>query len=160
MSDCPDPRHHFIYSVLKARISSVFSKIPDWLARDVILPFLATRLALLLVARLGFSLVPLPVVFSSAWEIGVDGNRHAVVNHISATTHPWVNMLSRWDAGWYIEIARDGYHYEPGMPSNAAFFPLYPLLIRATHTLLFLPENSYWWLLSGIAVSNIALLVA
>src|SRR5690349_24800808 len=86
MSDCPDPRHRLIYSVLKARISSVFSKIPDWFARDVIIPFLVTRLTLLLVARLSFSLVPLPVVFPSAWEIGVDGNRHAVMNHISATT--------------------------------------------------------------------------
>jgi len=69
-------------------------------------------------------------------------------------------MLSRWDAGWYVEISRDGYHYQPGMPSNAAFFPLYPLLIRATHGLFFLPENDYWWLLTGIVLSNIALLVA
>jgi hypothetical protein len=69
-------------------------------------------------------------------------------------------MLSRWDGSWYIEIARDGYHYQPGMPSNAAFFPLYPLLIRAIHALLFLPENDYWWLLTGIVLSNIALLVA
>lgn len=160
MSDCPNPRHRSIYSVLKARISSVLSKIPDWFARDVIIPFVITRLALLLVARLGFSLLPLPIAFPSPWEIGADGNKHAVVSHISATTHPWVNMLSRWDAGWYVEIARDGYHYEPGMPSNAAFFPLYPLLIRAIHTLLFLPDNDYWWLLSGILVSNIALLVA
>jgi mannosyltransferase PIG-V len=160
MSDCPNPRHRSIYSVLKARISSVFSKIPYWFARDVIIPFLVTRLALLLVARLGFSLIPLPIAFPSAWEIGVDGNRHAAVNHVSATTHPWINTLSRWDAGWYVEIARDCYHYEPAMPSNAAFFPLYPLLIRATHALLFLPNNDYWWLLSGIVVSNIALLVA
>ena len=117
-------------------------------------------MVLLSVARLSFSLVPLAITFPSAWEIGADGNRHAVVNHVSATTHPWVNMLSRWDAGWYVEIARDGYRYEPGMPSNAAFFPLYPLLIRATHTLLFLPENDYWWLLTGIVLSNLALLVA
>src|ERR1044072_4049706 len=109
MSDCPNSRHRWIYSVLKAPISSVFSKIPDWFARDVIIPFFITRLALLLVARLGFSLVPLTIAFSSAWEIGVDGNSHGVVNHVSATTHPWVNMLSRWDAGWYVEIARDGY---------------------------------------------------
>ena len=112
-----------------------------------------------MVARLGFSLVPLPIAFPSAWEIGADGNRHAVANHVSATTHPWVNMLSRWDAGWYVEVARDGYHYQPGMPSNAAFFPFYPLLIRATHALLFLPENDYWWSLTGIVLSNVALLV-
>jgi hypothetical protein len=142
------------------RISFAFSKIPSWLARDVIIPFVITRLALLLVARLGFLLIPLPIAFSAAWEIGADGKRQAALNHVSATTHPWVNMLSRWDAGWYVEIARNGYQYEPGRPSNAAFFPLYPLLIRATHTVLFLPDSDYWWLLAGIVLSNIALLVA
>jgi hypothetical protein len=145
---------------LKTRISFALSKIPGWFARDVIIPFFITRVALLLVARLGFSLVSLSITFPSAWEIGADDNWHAVVNHISATTHPWVNMLSRWDAGWYAEIARHGYRYEPGMPSNAAFFPLYPLLIRITHGLFFLPETDYWWLLTGIVLSNIALLIA
>jgi hypothetical protein len=72
---------------------------------------------------------------------GPDGNRHAVVDHISPTSHPWVNMLSRWDAAWYVEIARDGYRYEPGVSSNAAFFPLYLLLIRAIHALLLLPRT-------------------
>jgi Mannosyltransferase (PIG-V) len=69
-------------------------------------------------------------------------------------------MLSRWDAAWYVEIARDGYRYEPGVPSNAAFFPLYPLLIPAIHALLLLPANDYWWLVIAIAISNVALLIA
>jgi hypothetical protein len=145
---------------LKAPIRLVLSKIPAWFARDIIIPFFITRLGLLLVTRLSFSLVPLSIDFPSAWEIGADGNRHAVANHVSATARPWVNMLSRWDAGWYIEIARDGYRYEPGIPGNAAFFPIYPLLIRAIHALLFLPDNDYWWLLTGIILSNVALLFA
>jgi hypothetical protein len=143
--------------VLKSRIGSAFPKIPEW--GGIIIPFVTTRLALLLVGWLGFRLLPLPVTFSSAWEIGADGNKHAVVNHISPTSHPWVNMLSRWDAGWYVEIARDGYRYEPGSPGNAAFFPLYPLLIRAIHALLLLPPNDYWWLVTAIALSNVALLI-
>lgn len=69
-------------------------------------------------------------------------------------------MLSRWDAAWYVEIARDGYHYEPSAPSNPAFFPLYPLLIRAVHALLLLPENDYWWLAIAIAISNVALVIS
>ena len=143
--------------VLKARIGTAFSKIPEW--GDVITPFAITRLALLLVGWLGVRLLPLTVTFPSAWEIGPDGNKHTVVNRSSPTSHPWVNMLSRWDAGWYVEIARDRYRYEPGSPSNAAFFPLYPLLIRAIHALLFLPPNEYWWLVTAIALSNIALLI-
>jgi len=152
MSDCPNFRHLLITrpDVLKSRIGSAFSKIPKWFTCEVIVPFVITRLALLLVGWLGFRLLPLPVAFPSAWEIGPDGNQHAVVDHISPTSHPWVNMLSRWDAVWYFEIARDGYRYEPGVPSNAAFFPLYPLLIRAVHALLLLPANDYWWLVIAI----------
>jgi len=161
MSDCPNPRHLLISrpEVLKARIGSAFSKIPEWFIRQVIIPFVITRLALLLVGWLGVRLLPLPVTFPSAWEIGTDGNKHTVVDHITPTSHPWVNMLSRWDAGWYVEIARDGYYYEPGSPSNTAFFPLYPLFIRAIHALLFLPANDYWWLVTAIALSNTALLI-
>ncbi len=138
MSDCPNSRHLLITrpDVLKARIGSAFSKIPKWFTCEVIVPFVITRLALLLVGWLGFRLLPLPVAFPSAWEIGPDGNRHAVVDHISPTSHPWVNMFSRWDAAWYLEIARDGYRYEPGVPSNAAFFPLYPLALTYFRALL------------------------
>src|SRR5205814_7736537 len=120
MSDCPNSRHLLITrpDVLKARIGSAFSKIPKWFTCEVIVPFVITRLALLLVGWLGFRLLPLPVAFPSAWEIGPDGNRHAVVDHISPTSHPWVNMFSRWDAAWYLEIARDGYRYEQGSPRD------------------------------------------
>src|SRR3954462_12767766 len=36
--------------------------------------------------------------------------------------------LARWDAVWYLEIASSGYG---GEQHRAAFFPLYPLLVRA-----------------------------
>jgi hypothetical protein len=68
------------------------------------------------------SLTSASCAFRPAWEIGPDGNRHAVVDHISPTSHPWVNMLSRWDAAWYVDIARDGYRYEPGFPVTLLFF--------------------------------------
>jgi hypothetical protein len=37
-----------------------------------------------------------------------------------------VSPLARWDAVWYLTIARDGYG---GSGPDAAFFPLYPLLV-------------------------------
>jgi hypothetical protein len=40
-----------------------------------------------------------------------------------------------WDSGWYSQIAMDGYWYKPGEQSPVAFFPLYPLLIRALMSL-------------------------
>lgn len=39
--------------------------------------------------------------------------------------------LCRWDAGWYGSIAKDGYFFVPGQQSPVAYFPLYPMLIRA-----------------------------
>jgi hypothetical protein len=44
---------------------------------------------------------------------------------------PWLEGLCRWDAGWFLEIASRGYWLEPGQQSPVAFYPLYPLLIRA-----------------------------
>lgn len=41
------------------------------------------------------------------------------------------DALAQWDAGWYGEIAANGYWLSPGHQSPVAYFPLYPLLIRA-----------------------------
>ena len=38
--------------------------------------------------------------------------------------------LARWDAGWYFQIARNGYHFTPNGRDNIAFMPAYPLLMR------------------------------
>src|SRR3954469_22803910 len=40
-----------------------------------------------------------------------------------------VAPLVRWDSVWYLAIANDGYPADD--PRRAAFFPLYPLLVRA-----------------------------
>lgn len=42
-----------------------------------------------------------------------------------------LEAMIRWDAGWYGAIATDGYWYTPGQQSPVAFFPLYPMAIRA-----------------------------
>ena len=41
---------------------------------------------------------------------------------------PLLSPLARWDAAWYLRIADSGY---AGSDVRAAFFPLYPLLVRA-----------------------------
>jgi hypothetical protein len=65
-------------------------------------------------------------------------------------------MLTFWDGGWYIETARRGYpaalpmfHGHVG-PSTLAFFPLFPLCIRAVHRLGFSYE------VSGLLVAGAA----
>lgn len=39
--------------------------------------------------------------------------------------------LDRWDGAYYRDIARDGYTYDPEKQGVIAFFPAYPMLIRA-----------------------------
>ena len=61
---------------------------------------------------------------------------------------------SRWDTGFYLSIADEGYRYGgPGLPS-VAFFPLLPLLIRA------LTPLAGSALMAGLLVTNLALLGA
>lgn len=42
----------------------------------------------------------------------------------------------RYDGGWYTMIAEHGYGYVPGHQSNVAFFPGYPLTMRAVGAVL------------------------
>jgi hypothetical protein len=44
-----------------------------------------------------------------------------------AVAEPVLSPLARWDAAWYLRIADSGY---AGSDVRAAFFPLYPLLVR------------------------------
>ena len=49
----------------------------------------------------------------------------------------WLFRYSvRWDSGWYLTIAGEGYSYDPNAASSVAFFPLFPLLIRFFDALL------------------------
>jgi hypothetical protein len=62
-----------------------------------------------------------------------------------------LGVWERSDALWYLHLAREGYG---GHPQGAAFFPLYPLLVRLLAA-LGLP-----WLLAALLVSNAAFLGA
>src|SRR3990170_353278 len=54
-----------------------------------------------------------------------------------ALTHsfadPLLAPLARWDSVWYLRVADSGYG---DSAPRAAFFPLYPLLVRAVATLV------------------------
>jgi hypothetical protein len=60
---------------------------------------------------------------------------------------------TRWDSVWFLTIAQHGYP-EEGM-AHAAFFPLYPALIRL-FTPIFLGQ--YW--MAALFVANVAMLAA
>jgi hypothetical protein len=61
---------------------------------------------------------------------------------------------SRWDTGFYLSIASEGYKYQGVTLPSVAFFPLLPLLIRAGTELV---GNA---LIAGIIITNTALLGA
>src|SRR3989442_3351376 len=76
--------------------------------------------------------------------------------HLS--TVPLLDAASRWDGGWYLGIAREGYGHAEGAQTDFAFFPLYPALMRAIGMLGGSSDDAY--LAAGVLVSNAALLVA
>jgi hypothetical protein len=83
--------------------------------------------------------------------------QHAALTHgFGSLGDLLVAPAARWDAGWYLLIAHQG--YDPGLgaatAARGAFFPLYPLLVRALSVLLIAP------VLAGIVVSVLALAVA
>jgi hypothetical protein len=61
----------------------------------------------------------------------------------------------RWDAGWYLGIAENGYEYVPGGISSVAFFPLFPLLIAMFDAVL--PGSSVF---AGLVVVHLSLAAA
>ena len=73
---------------------------------------------------------------------------------VFGTTHKFWDTFARWDSGWYVGIARDGYRFVEGGRSNLAFFPAYPLAMRAAGTLLGGRTEHYF--IGGILVSWLA----
>ncbi len=89
----------------------------------------------------------------------------AVAPHLPAESGPhlappftgpsWLAGWAQWDSGWYHEIATKGYAYVAGQQSSVAFFPAYPLVVRAARVLV---EDAYVagivvTLLSGVGVA-------
>ncbi len=73
------------------------------------------------------------VAVVAAGVTGPDGSRSALSFDSPALTHPFgvaldslFAPLARWDSVWYLGIAHGGYD-----GASSAFFPLYPLLVRA-----------------------------
>jgi hypothetical protein len=68
--------------------------------------------------------------------------------HVQPPGEPVHNILAlcRWDCGWYIHIAEEGYTDK----AYANFFPLFPLLARTTHAITSLRYDIVLILLANI----------
>ena len=119
--------------------------------RAVLLPFAATRAALLCAGLLGAALLPSGLLLQK-------GN---LQGHAPAS--PIFDIWARWDAEWYLLIATRGYGADDafvGLPvpyrhgDDTGFFPLYPMVVRGAAATGLPP------VVAGVLVSNAALLLA
>jgi hypothetical protein len=113
--------------------------------RHSVLVFLGVRAGASLLALVGTTLISprtgnLPIV--AGWPIAP----------ITAGWHNFVTGFERQDAAWFLRIATHGYTPNDG---SAAFFPLYPLAIRAVSRL-----PGVGPLGAALVVSNLAFLGA
>lgn len=74
------------------------------------------------------------------------------------TTNVFWDTFARYDSGWYLGIARNGYRYVEGGRNNLAFFPMYPLAMRYVGE-LFGGRTEHFYQ-AGILVSWTAFVVA
>lgn len=112
-------------------------------ARWLWVPLLAFGLT-----RLGIALV----AYTAAALIGANA---PTLYHLRPPDNLLLDVFgSRWDTGFYLSIADEGYRYK-GVPlPSVAFFPLLPLAIRAVAALVGDP------MVAGLLVTNLALLAA
>jgi hypothetical protein len=108
------------------------------LVADILVPLLSTRLAIF---AIGLATFRLPL----------DPANDLSPNHL-------LSALSRWDGGWYLGIAENGYDYTDGEFQSVAFSPLLPLLMRGVAPLF--GGGSDALLVAGAVIANCALLAA
>ena len=86
-----------------------------------------------------FAAVRVPVLFVGLFALAMLGYPTASKTPpIRAAENELLNLPVRWDAGWYLGVATDGYQYDPASrgQQSIAFFPGYPMLMRAGGALL------------------------
>jgi Mannosyltransferase (PIG-V) len=109
---------------------------PDrWSLAHVVAALVLTRFLLYVASAIAIRMVPTAPNLRVQMFLGRNASLAA-----------WV----RWDAGWYISIVERGYWFDPKGESNAAFFPLFPLLIKGFALIVGNP------IVAGLLVANLA----
>src|SRR5918999_1953098 len=115
------------YEATPARGSAIAAVRASEAFRAALRVGLSTRLAVLLVAvfaALSFGPASGGLARENALKFDEPALTHAVAD-------PLLAPLARWDSVWYLRVANSGYG---DSTARAAFFPLYPLLVRAVAT--------------------------
>ena len=110
-------------------------------------PFVATRVAVLAIGILAVYTVGMPKEAGS----------------LSVSDSKLVNLPLRYDAGWYLSVARIGYMWSPrdrelGRQQNIVFFPALPMGMRVLGYLF--GRSGVAYLYAGVLISHVAFLLA
>jgi hypothetical protein len=98
--------------------------------------FIAVRVGLFVLALVSVALLPSAVEIRDAASLSIPGPVGVPGWAAHPITHGWHNLFTAWerfDALWFLRIADAGYRTGDG---SAAFFPGYPLAIRAVSLVL------------------------
>ena len=78
-----------------------------------------------------------------ASDLGTAGDPHGRDDAATSALGPIVDVMTSWDGLWYLDIVRDGYPRSIPDPvsyyideARAAFFPLFPMLVRGLDAVL------------------------
>jgi hypothetical protein len=124
---------------------AVATRFPDWTPAltDAAVAIVTTRLAAKAVgiaANLAY-----PPLFPRSFTMPFESLKFA-------------ETFAAWDSAWYFDIAQGGYDFRPDAQSNIAFFPLYPLLMRAVAFPFGGTDRALW--IGGIVISYVCFFVA
>jgi hypothetical protein len=139
------------YEATPARASAIAAARDSEAVRAAVRVGLSTRLAVLLVAI--FAALSFGPASGGLARENADKFDDPSLTHVLAD--PVLAPLARWDSVWYLRIADSGYG---DSAPRAAFFPLYPLLVRAVATPLGGSEAAL--LVAAYALSLAAFLAA
>ncbi|MGE0866157.1 MAG: mannosyltransferase family protein [Vicinamibacterales bacterium] len=116
----------------------------DPVTKSVLPIHLATRGGVLVVGFLAVILIGFPPEASSRWRI---------------YSNDFLDLPARWDTGWYLGIAMEGYQYDPNARAetqqNIAFFPAFPMIVKSLSAVL--GRQPLW---TGVGVSLVAFFLA
>jgi hypothetical protein len=113
-------------------------------------------------AAIGFRALSAFVGFATTLAFPLDRPQPATM---FGAPRPFWDQFTRYDAGWYYQVAQYGYRFVPGGPSagidkpgKIAYFPLYPLLMRYAGRLFGRTPGDVY--LGGLLVSWLAFAAA
>jgi hypothetical protein len=122
----------------------VFAAIIGWWRKPdtkIVLPIhLASRLGVIIVGFLAVILIGFPPEATQRWRI---------------YDNDLLDLPARWDTGWYLGIATEGYRFEPAaraeFQQNIAFFPAFPMATRYVSAVL--GRQPLW---TGVGISVVS----